>query len=48
MDLVARMGFEVEEQRMLEMQTYTGGSGAMLTAQYVPAFWVARKVRRLG
>ncbi|CAD6914044.1 unnamed protein product [Tilletia controversa] len=46
MDLVRKMGFEVEEERMLEMQMYTGVGAGMLTYQYRPAFWVARKVRR--
>ncbi|KAK0544998.1 hypothetical protein OC846_003996 [Tilletia horrida] len=47
MDLVRRMGFEVEECRMLPMQLYTGTTAAMLQYNYVPAFWVARKVASL-
>ncbi|KAE8239079.1 hypothetical protein A4X13_0g8260 [Tilletia indica] len=46
MDLVRKMGFEIEEERMLDMQMYTGVGTGMLTYQYSPAFWVARKVRR--
>ncbi|KAK0535575.1 hypothetical protein OC835_002319 [Tilletia horrida] len=46
MALVRRMGFEVEEERMLPPQMYTGAARGMLTYQYLPYFWVARKVRR--
>ncbi|KAN0065054.1 hypothetical protein ACQY0O_001549 [Thecaphora frezii] len=43
--LCTKMGFEVEEQRTLPPMTYTGVLDAMLTYNYIPEFFVCRKVR---
>lgn len=45
LSLLAHCGFELEEQRTLSPQTYTGVPHSMLTHHYVPEFWVCRKVR---
>ncbi len=45
MDLLPKMGFEVVERRTLPPQTYTGNAKGMLTYDYHPEFWVAKKVR---
>ncbi|PWN97760.1 N2227-domain-containing protein [Tilletiopsis washingtonensis] len=43
--LVEQMGFELLKHRALPPQPYTGNAACMLSYQYTPAFWVARKVR---
>ncbi|CEH17600.1 Putative trehalase [Ceraceosorus bombacis] len=45
MDLIQLMGFEIEEHRTLESQPYTGNARSMLSYEYTPEFWVARKVK---
>lgn len=47
-DLIKRMGFEIVEERSLPRQPYTGNPSGMLTYQYQPEFWVARKVAHCG
>lgn len=48
LELLPHFGFELEEQRFLEPQTYTGIPNSMLSHQYTPVFWVCRKVRDHG
>ena len=45
LDLLPKMGFEIEERKSLPPQTYTGNAKGMLTYEYHPEFWIARKVR---
>ena len=45
LELLPHFGFEMEEQRTLEPQTYTGIPNSMLSHLYTPVFWVCRKVR---
>ncbi|KDN36483.1 N2227-domain-containing protein [Tilletiaria anomala UBC 951] len=42
--LLPKMGFEVVERRSLPPQMYTGNAAGMLTYEYHPEFWIARKV----
>lgn len=43
--LLPKMGWEIEELRMLPEQAYTGNVRSMLAHQYRPIFFVGRKVR---
>jgi carnosine N-methyltransferase len=45
LELIELMGFVIEEQHTLPRQTYTGNANNMLTYEYAPEFWKARKVR---
>lgn len=45
LDLLGKLGFVLEERRTLPAQTYTGNTRGMLRHEYVPEFWVCRKVR---
>ncbi|EPQ29720.1 uncharacterized protein PFL1_02940 [Pseudozyma flocculosa PF-1] len=43
--LCTKLGFEIEERKTLPPMTYTGVLESMLTYQYIPEFFVCRKVR---
>ncbi|MCO5590178.1 hypothetical protein L7F22_044147 [Adiantum nelumboides] len=45
--LIELMGFVIEEQRTMKPQPYTGNPYSMLTYEYAPEFWIARKVRNV-
>lgn len=45
--LIELMGFVIEEQRTMKPQAYTGNPYSMLTYDYAPEFWIARKVRHV-
>ncbi|PWZ03802.1 N2227-domain-containing protein [Testicularia cyperi] len=47
-DLVAKMGFEIEEQRTLPPAPYTASLNGMLEYNYHPEFFVCRKVRDIA
>lgn len=46
-DLIELMGFVIEEQITMKPQPYTGNAFSMLTYDYAPEFWIARKVRHV-